>query len=42
MGYIHHLKEWVEQIAGLHIYRTTLPFGADLHHDLSLTGFCFF
>lgn len=38
MGWIHHVKQWVETAFGVHIYRTTLPWGSNLHHDLSRSG----
>jgi FkbM family methyltransferase len=38
MGYMHRIKEWVEARMGVHIYRSTLPWGSDLHADLRGSG----
>jgi FkbM family methyltransferase len=38
MGYMHRIKEWMEACVGLHIYRSTLPWGTDLHVDLKRSG----
>lgn len=38
MGYLHRIKGWVETCMGLYIYRSTLPWGSDLHADLRRSG----
>lgn len=38
MSLLQTLKRWIESIGGLHIYRSTLPHGTDLVHDLRKIG----
>ena len=38
MALFHHIKNWVEALTGLRIYRSTLPHGTDLMSDLKKVG----
>jgi FkbM family methyltransferase len=38
MAFIHQIKDWIESVTGLRIYRSTLPHGADLVSDLRKVG----
>lgn len=38
MAFFHQIKNWIESISGLRIYRSTLPHGTDLVSDLRKVG----